>query len=246
MKVYILLLDVIFARYVRINPQSWKRDLCLRTEIYGCPYDANKSKWTTTSVDIIFCPTALSTLHIHHKQVPVCQDNFYRNKIVSFCSETATESNANLSDALTNISEILREELGPGTQENFTKRFPNTQEDMRRLKRLFQDLHSTGSFIKHFQKYVLSTFQEANMCYVCELKTRKHEATIMLMQHWCYSWTEYKAISYPNLFYSQAFLQSALDATTLTTLRVAPDSVLILHLILTLSCSTSVYLLLLI
>ena len=43
-KVHVLLLDTIFARYVRINPQTWHHDLCLRTELYGCKWNPNGSE----------------------------------------------------------------------------------------------------------------------------------------------------------------------------------------------------------
>lgn len=53
-KIFVLHLDSIFARYIRINPRTWNNSICLRTEIYGCPYNPEKGKkptvWLTWSL----------------------------------------------------------------------------------------------------------------------------------------------------------------------------------------------------
>ncbi|XP_022787257.1 inactive carboxypeptidase-like protein X2 [Stylophora pistillata] len=41
-KIFVLHLDSIFASYIRINPRTWNNSICLRTEIYGCPYNPDK------------------------------------------------------------------------------------------------------------------------------------------------------------------------------------------------------------
>ena len=46
-KIFVLHLDSIFARYIRINPRTWNNSICLRTEIYGCPYNPEKGKKLT-------------------------------------------------------------------------------------------------------------------------------------------------------------------------------------------------------
>lgn len=42
------LVNPVVARYVRIHPTAWERDICLRTEFYGCPGEVYQQQTTVS------------------------------------------------------------------------------------------------------------------------------------------------------------------------------------------------------